>query len=353
MIATWWGESKHPGWRLVRLPLIPFSVIYGAAAAARRAAHESGWARPLELPVPTISVGNLTVGGTGKTPMVRWLAGHLAATGRRPLVFSSGFGARADASALDEEGASLARALPGVRVLQGRDPDRVLADACRGPDAPGAIVLDDGFQKLGIRKDLDLVMLDASRPFGSGFTVPAGPLREWAGTLRRAHVIVLSRTELVAPEQIPGIVRRIEARAPGIPILRQRHVATTLVRSGRPASELSGAGVYLISAIAHPQAFEAMARRLGARVLGHDAFKDHAPLPRDLVERTLARARAAGADLVLSSAKDAPKLDAFLAATPPVDALDIAVQFEDDPSALLERLEALFGRPVDVAAQHS
>ena len=260
MIATWWGERSIPAGSLVRLPLIPFSFVFGAAAAARRAAYARGWVRAAELPVPTISVGNLTVGGTGKTPMVRWLAEHLAATGRRPLVFSSGFGARADASALDEEGASLARALPGVRVLQGRDPrSRRWPTRAAEPDAPGAIVLDDGFQKLGIRRDLDLVMLDATRPFGSGFAVPAGPLREWAGALTRAprHRAVAHRA------------RRRRSRSPGscagsrraLPASRSSRSVTsaTTARSAPagPRATLRATGVYLISAIAHPQRLRA------------------------------------------------------------------------------------------------
>src|SRR5206468_4274817 len=119
----------------------------------RRAAYARGWVESVKLPVPTISVGNLTAGGTGKTPMVRWIAQHLVESGRRPLVFSSGFGSRADGSALDEEGAALARVLPGVRVAQDRDPRSALAGVFQSPGAPGAVVLDDGFQKLCIRRD--------------------------------------------------------------------------------------------------------------------------------------------------------------------------------------------------------
>jgi tetraacyldisaccharide 4'-kinase len=353
MIATWWGEGRHPLWVALRLPLIPFSLPYGAAAALRRTAYRRGWLRAITLPVPAISIGNLTVGGTGKTPMVRWVAERILAAGRRPLVFSSGFGARADGSTLDEEGASLKRALPGVPIRQGRDAPRLLLEACSSPERPDAIVLDDGFQKLAIRRDLDLVMLDATRPFGTGLAVPAGPLREWPAALAAAGVIVLSRVDLAGPDRGLALKRRVEARVPGVPVLRQRHDATRLVRSGAPAADLRGLGVHLISAIAHPRAFEETVRRTGARVLGHDAFMDHAPLPGRVVERALARARDEGADLLLASAKDAPKLEAWRDCSPRVDALDITVVFEDDPAPLVDRLEALLGRPLNAEAHRS
>lgn len=353
MIETWWGERTHPFWAVVRIPLVPFSLLVGGAAALRRGAYRRGFLRSTRLPVPAISVGNLTVGGTGKTPMVRWVAERVLAAGRRPLVFSSGFGARADGSTLDEEGASLQRALPGVAIRQGPDPRRALVEACAGQGRPDAVILDDGFQKLAIRRDLDVVMLDATRPFGTGLAMPAGPLREWRSALRSATVIALSRVDLAGPDRAAGLRARLEASLPGIPVLRQRHEATRLLRSGMPASGLRGLGVHLISAIAHPRAFEATVLGLGARVLGHDAFRDHAPLPASVVERTLARARAEGADLVLGSAKDAPKLDAFTDATPRIDALDIAVRFEDDPAPLVERMDALLGKHADVEAHRS
>jgi tetraacyldisaccharide-1-P 4'-kinase len=158
---------------------------------------------------------------------------------------------------------------------------------------------------------------------------------------------------MAGPDRAAGLKARVQASVPGIPVLRQRHEPTRLVRSGLPARDLRGVGVHLISAIAHPRAFEETVRGLGARVLGHDAFRDHAPLPARVVERTLARARAEGADLVLGSAKDAPKLDAFRDASPRLDALDIAVAFEDDPAPLVARMDSLLGRSADVEAHRA
>jgi tetraacyldisaccharide 4'-kinase len=350
LIETWWGEGKHPFCALLRIPLLPFSVLYGAAMAGRRAAFERGLLPTLRLEAPTISVGNITAGGTGKSPMVRFLAQRLVDAGRRPLVFSSGFGSPADSGSLDEEGAALARAVPGARVLQAPDARRALARVFEAPDPPGAVVLDDGFQKLALRRDLDVVMIDATRPFGSGLPIPAGALREWPGALSRADVVVISRTELADPAAVDALRKRIAGRAPRAAVIRQRHEPARLVFSGREPATLRGVPVWLVSAIAHPRAFEETVKSLGAKVLGHDAFRDHAPMPRARVEQVLGRAKAAGAGLVLASAKDAPKLDGFRSASPPVDALDIAVAFADDPAPLLDRLDSLFEREVNVPA---
>jgi tetraacyldisaccharide 4'-kinase len=354
MIATWWGEESHPLFALLRVPLLPFAGAFAAAAALRSAAYGSGLLRVRRLPAPVVSIGNLTVGGTGKTPMVRWVARRLLDAGRRTLVFSSGFGARAAGSALDEEGAFLARALPGAQVLQGSDPAADIAAAFRSPGPPpDAIVLDDGFQKRSIARDVDVVMLDATRPFGSGLPLPAGPLRERKGALARASAIVLSRTELCAPEETAALRASLSARWPAIPVLRQRHEPAGLVFSKREPTALRGAGVWLLSAIAHPRAFQALVTRLGARVLGHTSLRDHAPFTAAMVADTLARARSAGADLVLCSTKDAPKIERFAAgASPPIDALDIAVVFDDDPAPLLSSISALFPPPTHAVATH-
>jgi tetraacyldisaccharide 4'-kinase len=345
LIASWWGEGHHPLCAVLKLPLLPPAAAFLGITTLRAAAYRRRWLPASRLPVPVVSVGNLTVGGTGKTPMVRWVAQRLVGAGRRTLIFSSGFGARAAGQDLDEEGASLRRAVPGALVLQAAHPRRALAAATSRQGAlPDVVVLDDGFQKLGILRDLDIVMLDATRPFGSGLTIPAGPLRERRSALRRASFVVLSRTELVAPEAALALKSRLEAELGGTPVLRQRHEPSALLFSGRPPASLRGTSVFLLSAIAHPRAFEATVRRLGAHVAGHDAFRDHAALPPATVERSLARARGLGAQVVLCSTKDAPKLASFVAPSPPIDALDIEVVFEDDAAPLERRLLGLFER---------
>jgi tetraacyldisaccharide 4'-kinase len=343
LIATWWGERRDPWRGLLRLPLIPPAGLLALAAKVRAAAYARGWRHRLRLPVPTISVGNLTVGGTGKSPTVRWLARRLVARGLRPIVFSSGFGSRSIDGRLDEEGAALLAALPEARILQARDRGATLARAFEDGARPAdVVVLDDGFQKLWIERDLDVVMLDATRPFGPGWVVPAGPLRECRSALRRAGVVILSRSDLVQPEALAALRREVAAVAPRAIVCVQRHRAATLLFSGAPASSLVGRRVYLLSAIAHPRAFDATVAACGAVVVGHDAFRDHASLPRRSVMGVVDRARRAGADLVLCTAKDAPKIGRDAALSLPIDALDVDVAFDDGGAALDARLSQLF-----------
>src|SRR5262249_33431092 len=156
-------------------------------AELRNAAFDRGWRRVHRLPVTVVSVGNLTVGGTGKTPTVAWLCALAAARGRRPGVLARGYG-RAPGALLNDEGEMLAGAGPGRRTE--RAPDRAAAGRrllTRGADF---VVLDDGFQHRRLHRDVDLVCLDARLPFGIGRCLPAGELREQPAGLQRADAVI-------------------------------------------------------------------------------------------------------------------------------------------------------------------
>src|SRR5262249_14997671 len=181
---------------VLRELLRPLGAAYGACAAWRNAAFDRGARAVQRLPVTVVSVGNLTVGGTGKTPAVVWLCALAAARGRRPGVLARGYG-RAPGARLNDEGEMLARALPGL--LQDQAPAR--AAAGRRLLALGAdfVVLDDGFQHRRLHRDVDLVCLDARLPFGNGRCLPAGELRERPDGLRRADAVILTRADGLDP----------------------------------------------------------------------------------------------------------------------------------------------------------
>ncbi len=291
--------------------------MFGAAVALRRAAYDAGIAPSERVDVPVISVGNLSTGGTGKTPFCAWLVRELDARGLRPGICSRGYRSEPGRD-LNDEGRLLARLCPGV--LQAQDKDRARGARELVAKGAGAIVLDDGFQHRRLQRDLDLVLVDATRPWGlpaaeSGgepvcALLPRGFLRESPRSLARADAIVITRALTHAGERsVAELESRIQGLAPGRPILLADHRPRSLCdeRGARhPLGELAGRTVDLISAIGNPEAFEASVAAAGAKIREHRVFEDHhAYTPEDVA--------GLGADglWLVTTAKDAVKLEAI------------------------------------------
>ena len=180
-----------------RLGLGLCSAVYGVAIAARTTAYDRGWKWSQRASVPVVSVGNITLGGTGKTPMVEWIARWYRRRGVRVTLISRGYG---HSGGINDEGLVLEENLPDVPHLQ--DPDRVkLASIATDELEAELIILDDGFQHRRLARDLDLVMLDALDPFGLGKLFPRGLLREPVRSLCRASAVILSRADLLEPSR--------------------------------------------------------------------------------------------------------------------------------------------------------
>jgi tetraacyldisaccharide 4'-kinase len=191
------GQTRGPAASLGRLGLELCSAVYGLGAAARNTAYDRGWKTSQRATVPVVSVGNITLGGTGKTPMVEWIARWYRRRGVRVTLISRGYG---HAGGINDEGLVLEENLPDVPHLQ--DPDRLqLASIATTELEAELIILDDGFQHRRLTRDLDLVMLDALDPFGLGKLFPRGLLREPIRSLRRASAVILSRADLLEPSQ--------------------------------------------------------------------------------------------------------------------------------------------------------
>jgi tetraacyldisaccharide 4'-kinase len=263
----------------LRLP----AWVFGALVGARSAVYGSGLARARPAPVPVLSVGNLTVGGTGKTPFCIWLVRELQRLGRRPGLLSRGY--RAAAGGANEEALVFAAACPGVPQVQ--DPDRVRGARTLAAQGVDLIVLDDGFQHRRLAREQDWVLVDALRPWGlprdgSGASVrallPRGLLREPLSALARADALVITRAGDVPQEWLAALEAELAAAAPGKPLLVAVHRPTRLcdARGGEHAlEELREREIELVSGIGNPQAFESTVRALGARILGHQVFPDH------------------------------------------------------------------------------
>jgi tetraacyldisaccharide 4'-kinase len=326
---------------LLRVP----AALFGAAALARRAAYDLGLLPVHRLDVPVVSVGNLTAGGTGKTPMCAWIVAELERRGLRPGLLSRGYRAAADGR--NEEARLLERLLPGTPHVQ--SPDRVRGGRELVRRGCLSLVLDDGFQHRRLARDLDLVLVDATQPFGlappanGGAPVrallPRGLLREPPSSLARAHAIVITRAsqaEAAEAGEVDRLERELDAIAPGVPRIRADHEPEGLRdERGRfqALASLEGREVDLLSGIGNPRAFEASVRELGARIGEHRAFPDH----HAYAHGDLAGLGADGRALV-TTAKDAPKL-ADLGASFLV--LDISLRIRSGAGVLEALLDAL------------
>lgn len=280
-------------------PLI--EPAYRAAVARRNQLFDDG-RRVTRLPVPVISVGNLSVGGTGKTPMVGWIVSTLRDLGMRPGVAMRGYGSTRAAPS-DEQQEHTDR-LPGTPIVA--DPDRVAASRqLIESHHADCIVLDDGFQHRFLARDLDIVLIDATRPPFNDRCLPAGWLREPITSLARAHIIVISRCDRVTPESLDQLQARLRAASPKTLVLRSNHRWTSLEseRGTLPVNWLRGRPTFIACAIGNPRALIAQARAHGARVMGTLVRRDHHPWSaRDA--RRLARMGVARRGVLLTTHKD-------------------------------------------------
>lgn len=332
------GVGGAPLWaRFILAGLAPAGWLWGDVMRLRRSLYEAGFGSGKQPACPVLSVGNLTLGGTGKTPAVAWLLSRLIEAGVRPAMVSRGYGdagrgvrvvsdgqgkVLASPPASDEA-VMMARMFPSVPVVTGKDRPAV----ARRAKEIGAemIVADDGFQHLALRRCFDLVVLRGDRPFGNGRMFPAGSLREPLGAAQRAGAI------LITGEVAPGIREKVAALAPEANLFEGKLAASALVDLGGLAAggleDLRGAGVVAVSGIGNPDGFLRTLAELGANVLENIIFPDHAVYGEKEVGRITAAVKESGAEIVLTTEKDAVKL-AGLSGAGPFRALCVEMEIE-------------------------
>lgn len=301
--AALWIEQHWRRSTWLTALLAPLSLLFGAAAGARRALYRAGVLRPVRLPVPLIVVGNLTVGGTGKTPFVIWLAQHLRSQGWRPGIVSRGHGAAeagpapvaatSDPARFGDEPVLLARRT-GCPVWIGRD--RVSAAQALLAHHPecNVIISDDGLQHYRLGRQVEIAVVDGDKGFGNGWLLPAGPLRERPARLNEVDLVVVNG-EARHPFA-PGRVHRMRLEGEQFyHLLNPRRVV--------PAGHFLGKRLHAVAGIGNPQRFFDRLRALGLCGIFH-AFPDHHRFRADEL-------RFADAEAILMTEKDAIKCEAF------------------------------------------
>ncbi len=288
----------------------PLALGYGCAVGVRNAWCDRRPPRRVDRPV--VSVGNLSAGGTGKTPVVAWLAEQILAAGRHPAIAMRGYKARRDAKG-DEQLEHETR-LPGVPVVAHPDRFAALSRFLPAHREIDVILLDDGFQHRRLHRDLDIVLIDALRSPFEDAMLPHGYLREPVESLRRADVIALTRVDLAAQEALAdlrSLIERLVGEAPLVEFASTwSGVDSTDFAEPREASWLRGRSFVALCGIGHPEAFLAMIGRAGANLADTIILPDHARYDAALLAD--AARRAAGTDGLLTTAKDWVKIEPLM-----------------------------------------
>jgi tetraacyldisaccharide 4'-kinase len=322
----------------LRLALQVASTAYSVGVKARNDRFDRGQG-VTEVSAPVISVGNITVGGTGKTPMVIDLVQKLQRRKRTPAIIARGYKAQ-DGRAGDEE-LLIRRRAPGACYIANPNRTEGATEAIR--EGANVVVLDDGFQHRALARDLDIVLIDATCPFGFDHVLPRGLLREPVQGLRRANVLIVTRCDAVAEEVVADIHARLAEQAPGCSILSCSHKPVSIARvdgtdlSNDPGEFLAGKNVLAFSGLAQPQAFEQTVSSLGATVVAARRWPDHHSYSAGEVRSMLENAN--DIDLCVTSEKDAVKL-AKLAGVDldRIAVVQVAIDFAGEDGTILDAL---------------
>ncbi len=275
----WYGQ-KAPLW------MAPLSWLYGAVMAFRSVLYRLGLRHRIKVGVPVVVVGNLTVGGTGKTPLVAWLSTKLSAVGMKVAVVSRGYGGRAKgvtrvtmhsrASEVGDEPLLLARRAQAT-IFIGRD--RVAAAKAAVADGADIVITDDGLQHLALVRDCEIVVIDGQRGFGNGCQLPRGPLRESPRRLRRVNAVVVNGAITAPGFQLPAFLSKTHFEMRLVPGDARPVSGGASLRS---LAHFRGTGVHAVAAIGNPQRFFDMLRDAGLTLYEHPMPDHHAFKPGDL-----------------------------------------------------------------------
>jgi tetraacyldisaccharide 4'-kinase len=356
----WYAQGDlSPAERLIIPLLVPAEAVYLTWLRLNKAFHKKGQRKPVPSGRKIISVGNLVVGGAGKSTLCLHLAGRIKAQGKKAAVVSHSYGAEdpekkevllfrgregsvPDWRRAGDEAVMMALADPDLLVAAGPDKRRSL-EAAAGSGAE-VVILDDAFHRLDMARDLDLLLVDASRGLGNGRCLPRGPLREPPSSLTRADAVVITRSDSRNTEDLH---RHILDLDPGARILSARTVpALVELHNGRKKETvdiLENRRVTAFCGLGHPGGFlETLAGCVG-ELAEPVLFRDHHPYSRGDIDRLARHGERLGADLVVTTAKDAVKIDHWPPDAPPLAVLRIDFSLDDPDSWMDDKLKEITG----------
>jgi tetraacyldisaccharide 4'-kinase len=335
----------------MRYICILFSVLVSGVVFIRRALYRTGLLPVHTLGARVISIGNLTMGGTGKTPAVRLVAEHLTAKGEGVVIVTRGYGRTVPGQRIlvdgqgrwremGDEPLMLSRSLPTVPIIVGRDRvagGKVAVEKFR----PQFVILDDGFQHLRLARDVEVVVIDATCPFGNGRLFPGGILRENLGALQRAHLFLV--TKVNQAENVGHLLRLLQQIHPHAVIVQgaYRPVGLSEVSTHTQVGLelLKGKPVLAMSGIGNPISFERSLEGLGAQLAERLRFSDHHPFRPKEVTAALRLAQETGAQYVVTTEKDRVRLPAVEKPVVPILSLDIQLRIISGEKQLWQFIE--------------
>lgn len=356
-----------------RCALAAAEPFYSAAMIARNRLFDAELKPSVRLPRPVISIGNITAGGAGKTPMVRWLANRLRSDGLQVAILARGYKSaaidrapRRAASApsnhsFGDEQIMLDRMLnaPGMpEVVLRANPNRVASAQAVLRDRPqtSLFLLDDGFQHRRVKRELDIVLINATEPFGFGHVLPRGLLREPLSGLRRADAVVITHADEAEEAAIAAIEQQVRAWHRAVPIYRARHkpvgvrsaAASSALPADRTIAELQQRPFFAFCGIGDPAAFLRQMRAMGRSCRGGRSFPDHHGYTPGHLHQLKTDAESSGADLLLTTEKDWVKIESIAAATaglPDIWRIDVELGFESEgEQALYDQVRSAITR---------
>lgn len=314
---------------------------YGLVMRLRNRGYDRNPARTTRVAVPVVSIGNLTLGGTGKTPLVEWLCRWLREQGVRVAIVSRGYGAEDGAS--NDEARELEEKLPDVPHVQ--NPDRIAAATLAIEElATQFIVLDDAFQHRRIARDLDIVLIDATEPFGQGYVFPRGTLREPLSGVARAQALILTRADQVTADERAAIRARYQQLAPQAIWAEAAHQPVSLRDANGvevPLTLLQHARVAAFCGIGNPAGFRHSLLELCGELTELREFPDHHHYAREDLEQLQDNAKAQQVEMLLCTHKDLVKIGVTSLGGVPLYALRIGLKFLAGEEELLAKLRPL------------
>ncbi len=300
---------------IVKSTLSAFTLPYLVVVNTRNALYRSNIVKSTRLPVKVISVGNITTGGTGKTPLVEFSVKYLNDISRKVAVLSRGYGgdnpSQESSETVNDECLALIENLPGVPVLAGKDRVKNGEKAIRdfGVDC---VVLDDGFQHLRLKRDLDVVVIDALNPFGGENLIPRGSLREPLHSLERADLFIISHCDQGNEQTVRSIYTKLNRINHNAPICESIHSPVhfdnTADDSVLELAWIKGKKIYALSAIGNPQSFAYTLKGLGADLVKRKMFQDHHVYTKEEIDSVITEAQSVGADAIVVTQKDIVKI---------------------------------------------